>query len=100
MSLFSRFFGKSDDNQTAKGALIANPDIKQPLSLQVLFPKPLQLDSNQITQALRGYHSSMSKARCEIDPQLSSEGKILGLLGWQKHVIRCVGFDAPMPAEA
>ena len=25
---------------------------------------------------------------------------MFGLAGWEKHVIRLVGFDAPMPAES
>jgi hypothetical protein len=98
MSLFSRFFGKKDADDLAGGQLAANPDIKHPLSLQVLFPDACRLDTDQLVGALRTYHRTMSEARCEIDPELSREGKVFGMLGWGKHVIRLVGFDAPYPA--
>jgi hypothetical protein len=100
MSLFSRFFGKKDADDLADGPLEANPDIKRRLSLQVLFPDAFKLDSDQLAGAIRSYHRSMSEARCEIDPELSREGKVLGLLGWGQHVIQLVGFDVPYPASA
>ncbi len=100
MSLFSRFFGKPDAGDASGGPLAANPAIQHPLSLQVLFSEAVPLDSDRLREALRSYDRSMSRARCEIDPALGREGKTLGLVGWGKHVIRCVGFDAPMPAEA
>src|SRR5574342_343324 len=37
MSVFSRFFGKSDADDSGYGQLVANPKIEHPLSLQVLF---------------------------------------------------------------
>jgi hypothetical protein len=42
----------------------------------------------------------MSEARCEIDAEVSQQGTLLGMMGWVKHVIRLVGFNAPMPATA
>jgi hypothetical protein len=100
MSVFSRFFGKSDDDDSGAGELVANPNIEHPLSLQVLFPEPCPLDSEGLAEVFRLYHPSMSRARCEIDPTLNREGKMFGMVGWGKHVVRCVGFDLPMPAEA
>jgi hypothetical protein len=100
MSIFSRFLGKSDAGESGDGQLVANPKIEHPLSLQVLFPESCRLDSARLTKAFRSYHSSMSKVRCEIDPALSREGKVFGMIGWGKHVVRCVGFNLPMPAEA
>jgi len=100
MSLFSRFFGRKDADDLAAGQLEANPDNKSPLSLQVLFPDAFGLNSDQLLGALRSYHRSMSEAQCEIDPELSREGTVFGMLGWGEHVIRLVGFDAPYPAEA
>jgi hypothetical protein len=41
----------------------------------------------------------MAQGRCEIDHALSREGKLLGLAGWGKHVVRFVGVDAPLPAD-
>lgn len=100
MSLFSRFFGKSDADDSGDGQLVANPKIEHPLSLQVLFPEPCPLDPHRLVKAFKSYHPSMSKVRCEIDPALNREGKVFGMVGWEKHVVRCVGFDLPMPAEA
>ncbi len=100
MSVFSRFFGKSDADDSGDGQLVANPKIEHPLSLQVLFPEPCPLDSDRLAEAFRSYHRSMSGVRCEIDAALSREGKVFGMVGWGKHVVSCVGFDVPMPAGA
>ena len=100
MSVFSRFFGKSDADDSGDGQLVANPKIEHPLSLQVLFPEPCPLAPDRLADAFRAYHPSMSRVRCEIDPTLNREGKVFGMVGWGKHVVRCIGFDLPMPAEA
>ncbi len=100
MSIFSRFFGKKDEDEGAGAPLVANPAVENPLSLQVLFPDGLKLSSDAITKALRAYHPSMAKARCEIEPGMNQEGNVFGLAGWGKHVVKIVGFDLPMPAEA
>ena len=100
MSAFSRLFGGSDAADSGDGQLVANPKIKHPLSLQVLFPEPCVLDSDCLAKASRSYHASMATVRCEIDPALHREGKMFGMIGWEKHVVRCVGFDLPMPAWA
>ena len=100
MSIFSRFFGRQDADDLAGGQLVAKPDIKRPLSLQVLFPDACWLDTDRLIEALRSYHRSMSAAQCEIDQDLIQEGKVLGMVGWEKHVIQLVGFDVPYPAAA
>lgn len=100
MSLFSRFFGKKAADDTPTTPLTANPAIQNPLSLQVLFTEPLALTSESVTEALRAYTPSMSAAQCELDAELSAEGKLFGILGWGKHVVKLVGFDLPMPAAA
>jgi hypothetical protein len=101
MSIFSRFFGKSDADDSADGQpLVDNSKIERPLSLQVLFAEPAALDPDRLTEALRACHRSMSGIRCEIDTALAREGKVFGMVGWGKHVVRCVGFDLPMPSEA
>ena len=50
---------------------MAKRDIKNPLSLQVLFLHPFRLDADRLLNALESYHSSMSEAQCEIDAELS-----------------------------
>ena len=100
VSLFDRFFGKSTGADLAAARLVANPDIEEPLSLQVLFPQALPLEAATLARALSSFDRSMRNARCEIDDELSREGKLFGLAGWDKHVIRFVGFDVQMPAAA
>lgn len=96
MSIFSRFFGRKEDSADTQ-ALTANPNIENPLSLQVLFSGPLAIRQEALTAALRGYHSSMKDARAEIAPDMP---EFLGLVGWANHVVSLVGFNAPCPKES
>ena len=96
MSIFSRFFGRKEES-TDTTALSANPAIENPLSLQVLFAAPLAVAEDTLTAALRAYHPSMGKARAEIAPDMA---EFLGLAGWDRHVVRLVGFNAPYPKES
>ncbi|SEJ90816.1 MULTISPECIES: DUF4261 domain-containing protein [unclassified Variovorax] len=96
MSIFSRFFGRKDEPADA-GALVANPDLEDPVALTVLFPDAQKIDIAALGQALRAYHRSTGDARCEVSPD---PGAFIALVGWRKHVVRLVGFDAPMPADA
>ncbi|WMD18954.1 DUF4261 domain-containing protein [Achromobacter seleniivolatilans] len=96
MSIFSRFFGRKEE-PTDAAALSANPAIENPLSLQVLFAAPLSIAEDTLAAALRAYHPSMDRARVEIAPDMP---EILGLAGWDKHVVRLVGFNAPYPKDA
>ena len=100
MGILSRFFGRKEHDDVRGGKLVANRKIEKPLSLQVLFNRKIKLDSDRLASALRSYHRSMARARCEIEPELGKKGTVIGLVGWGKHVIRLVGFDLPMPAEA
>ncbi|MDH0090426.1 DUF4261 domain-containing protein [Achromobacter mucicolens] len=96
MSIFSRFFGRNEESADS-AALLANPDIAQPLSLQVLFAEPLAIMEAALADALRAYHPTMAKARAEIAPDMP---EFLGMAGWDKHVVRLVGFNAPYPKDA
>jgi hypothetical protein len=99
MSLFTRFFGTTDETD-APDALVANGDReKDATSLQVLFATSLP-NAADTTATLRAYHPSMASASCEIDADMSQEGKLIGLAGWGPHVVQLVGFDLPMPADA
>lgn len=97
MALFSRFFGKQDDASPEMG-MVANPAIKDPVCLQVLFAaEKLPVTAEAIQKALRAYDPSLQEARCEIE---FSGDEMLGLIGWGQHVIRLVGFNAPFPAAS
>jgi hypothetical protein len=100
VSLIERFFGKRAADDVDNEPLVANDAIEHPLSLQVLFPEAGPLDSATLTRELEAVDRSLARARCEIDDELSHEGKLFGLAGWGKHVVRILGFDAPMPAAA
>lgn len=102
MSIFSRFFGRKEDDTDRFAQLIANPDMnmKSSLSFEVLFTNEIRLDAEALTAELRVYDNSMVRARCELDPEISSDGRLFGIVGWGKHVIRLIGFEAPMPADA
>jgi hypothetical protein len=100
MSILTRFFGKRDASDTDPRLLVANADIKNPLSLQVLFADVWRVDAMAVAAALQSYHPSMTGARCELEPTLAAQGKIVGLMGWGKHVIRFMGFDLPMLSAA
>lgn len=95
-SVWSRFFGNKDVPVDSI-ALIANKDIENPPSLQVLFPGPLQIRATALGQRLRSYHPSMHSARVDL---ASDVPQVFGLAGWDKHVVRLVGFDAPFPQES
>jgi hypothetical protein len=69
------------------------------LSLQVLFAKAPVLRSKELTRTLRAFHPSLSEGTFEIDEEAAASGTPFGLAGWGEHVVRLVGFDAPMPAE-
>lgn len=97
MALFSRFFGKQDAAST-ETAIVANPAIKDPVCLQVLFAEQkLPITAEALQEALCAYDPSLQGARCEIE---SSGNEMLGLIGWGQHVIKLVGFSAPFPATS
>jgi len=98
MSIFTRFFGKSESDDRADD-LVAGPKKEDAPALQVLFSGAFKLDAAAVAKAMRAYHTSMATARCDVPEELNQEGKIFGLAGWDKHVIQIVGFDLPMPAE-
>jgi Domain of unknown function (DUF4261) len=100
MNLISRFFGKSKGKAPIGRDLIANPKIDNPLSLQLLFLEPYSLIGDELLRAIRSFHISMSAAQCEFDSALNRDGTTLGMFGWGEHVIRCVGFNLPMPPTA
>lgn len=96
MNIFSRYFGRADESADAT-ALTANAAIENPLSLQVLFRGPLTMQAATLTTALRAFHPAMSKARAEMAPDMQ---ELFGLIGWGKHVVRLIGFDAAYPQDS
>jgi hypothetical protein len=108
MELLGRFFGRGQHRDG--GLPVANPLLVDPLSVQVLFnTHPLVLPAEQIQAALRAYHPELSAATVELtelpaqDAPADAPGSpsaVVGLLAWGDHVVKLVGFNAPMPASA
>ncbi|MCS6866351.1 MAG: DUF4261 domain-containing protein [Gemmataceae bacterium] len=90
------------------GPPVANPRLRDPVGLQCLWDGPLALDANEVQKALRDYHPEMAEATAELlevpppekTPPHGIEPTLLGLLAWDRHVVKLVGFNTPMPAEA
>lgn len=99
MDIVSRLFGGKKSDAPAAGQLVANPKIERPLCLQVLFADVFKFDLAAAEKAFRSYHRSMAKAKVELLAEPAESGNVAGLVGWQKHVIRIIGFPAPMPAD-
>ncbi|PWK27721.1 DUF4261 domain-containing protein [Pseudomonas sp. OV226] len=94
-SFISKFFGRKTDQ--AYAALVAEPSISPRLSLAIVFSGPLLIDVASLTTALQAYHPTMRGARVETDPEIT---QIVGLAGWNDHVVQIIGFDAPYPPDA
>ena len=65
MDLRDRFFGKGTPEPG--GLPVANTLVADPPSFQLLYPTPLDLDADALTQALRDYHSELAQATAELD---------------------------------
>ncbi|HEY2784557.1 MAG TPA: hypothetical protein VGJ05_06230 [Fimbriiglobus sp.] len=79
-----------------------------PLSLQLLSIEPLTITGEMLTAALRDCHADLHAADAELVPASHLAGQaatlvdgppasLLGLVTWADHVIKLIGFDAPMP---
>jgi hypothetical protein len=104
--LRDRFFGKGTAGPGAPP--VANLSWPDPPSFQLLFPGPLELDAEAVTKALRDYSPELKEATAELvrvpaPPPVpggtAGPPGLIGLVAWGKHVVKVVGFDAPMPAS-
>jgi hypothetical protein len=101
--LLDRFSGRVAPRT---GAPSANPRLTDPVGLQCLFGEPLNLSDEALTRALREYHAELAYATAELHPVAPGEvpgelpPTVLGLIAWGAHVLKLVGFAAPMPADA
>ncbi|WP_224364435.1 hypothetical protein [Hyalangium versicolor] len=90
MGFFDRLFGWHK--------VSGPPRRVSPLSLQLLFPSKLRLDAQALTEALRGFHPSLSQARFEPDSRASTAmGAEVGVARWEKHAVQVVLFGVRMP---
>jgi hypothetical protein len=100
-----RFVGKGVPR--LGGPPVANRLLANPVGLQLLYDEPLALDAGEVQKALRDYHPEMANATAELyfptpEKPLSFAGfqpAFLGLLAWERHVIRLFGFTTPLPEQ-
>jgi hypothetical protein len=101
MGLMERFSGQRDPDEP--DAPVANPDAGRPVSYQMLFPGPLDLDADALTLALRAFHPSLGRAQAELlevtlqDAAPGEADSLVGLLAWEAHVVKLIGFSTPVP---
>jgi hypothetical protein len=99
-----RFFGKGTPRPG--GPPVANPRLTDPVGLQCLFDIPLDLPADGLQVAVRDYHPELAQATVELYsvPPCGKHGdlepSIMGLVAWERHVIKLVAFPTPMPADA
>lgn len=102
MGLIERFTGQPEPDERF-GHLVANPSVTRPISYQMLFMGLLDLDEDALTLALRSYHPLLAAARAELLPVtlMDAPGEeshsLIGLAGWDRHVVKLVGFNTPIP---
>jgi hypothetical protein len=102
MGVISRILNRRSANADEHSSQATDMPIDTLQSLVVLLQSELRLESQELTQALRAFHPSMSQAQCDIVPDVryDKEGALLGIAWWGNHVVRIVGFDSPMSAVA
>jgi hypothetical protein len=104
MGIAERFMGQTSP-ECPPGAMTANPAIGRAPSYGLLFLDKLDLDEDALTLALRSVHPSLGQGRAELLPvtleNASAEEaqSIIGLAGWANHIVKLVGFNAPVPQE-
>jgi hypothetical protein len=101
MSLIERFFNKDKPKANAGPGqpLAANPNMQNGPGLQVMLNSDNRLNAMHWQEALRHFDRSMTGALVELDGDCAAQGTPLGLVGWGKHVIKVVGFNAPLPSD-
>lgn len=100
MSLFERFFGKPDEIDP--NALVAVEREGRQISYQILFPGRLDLEQRAVEESLRAFHPELSEARVEfltLDESGESPSGLIGLAGWEDHVVKFFGMNFPIPQE-
>lgn len=101
MEFTDRFFGKGTPQPG--GPPVANARLQNPPTFTLLFTEPLDLTADALTLALRDFHPTLAGATAELlavppsgDPNDDSPA-FMGLIGWDRHVVKVVGFNAPLP---
>lgn len=69
------------------------------LSLQVVFPGALALDAARLRRSVQAFDPSVGDAVVTLDDATVAQGTPLGVISWGEHVVKLVGFNAPVPSE-
>lgn len=97
MSILSHFFNKK--KQPVTQTLSPNPAIKNPISFSIIFNDELAIDKDYVLKKLRNLDLSMNNTVYQdLSPQTSQI--YYALIGWQKHIIKVIGFNAPLPKDS
>lgn len=99
VGFFSKLFSKPGAPGPSE-PLVDSELEEDALSLQVLFAREFQFDAAALERTLRAYSKETRGGSCQLLSGTLEQGTPLGLIGWGPHVIRVVGFNAPMPANA
>jgi hypothetical protein len=70
---------------------------KAQVSLQVLFPAPIQLDATRLTRQLHTYDESLRAANLTLNH--AEENSSLGEVSWEGHTVQMLTFGVPMPKQ-
>ncbi|MWP46948.1 DUF4261 domain-containing protein [Gilliamella sp. Pas-s27] len=102
MSLFSRLFGKKSQPQSqfcqADDVLIENTNIKEALSLSIVFKGSLNFNESDLLDSLRKLNPTLKNAQYQTPFGQLDEGSY-ALVGWGKHVVKLFGINAPYPVD-
>lgn len=99
MNFFSRLLGKRKQLGQVGNKLVANPDIEAPICLSVVFKGKLNINENELKQALSKIDPSIKDIQYE-SPFGQLDEHLYAVIGWDKHVIKLVGLNAPYPTDA
>jgi len=93
-----RILGGNVEAALQAGQLVANSERKDVQGFAILFQDPPSLNSDELTRSLRSYHPSLAGAVFEV--MHNGDAGFSGLAGWDGHVVRIFGLNAPMPQAA
>lgn len=94
MDFKDRFFGRG--TPAPGGPPAANARLTDPPGFILLFSEVPKVDVDHLTAVYRDYHADLAGVSVEF----AREGQqVLGLVGWGRHVVKVVVFEAPAPQE-
>lgn len=99
MGMLEQFLGRTDQFDYSDTVQIEATEAEAPDCLQLLYPSPLQLDSQTLTHALQHHPLCSPISVLELQPYEENATEIQGLAAWDDHVVQIIGVDSPIPSE-